>query len=129
MHLFRTRARCMNCHGGPALSDNGFHNLGLHLYGHRRQDLGRYEITGDPQDAGKFRTPSLRGVARTGPWLHNGLVPELRGLLNMYNDGMPNPQPPAGENSSPFPAQDPLLKPLDLSAQELAAIQAFLHTL
>ena len=64
LHLFRTRARCMNCHGGPLLSDHAFHNIGLSFYGRRNQDLGRYEATRDPADLGKFRTPSLRNVAR-----------------------------------------------------------------
>ncbi|WP_211327674.1 cytochrome-c peroxidase [Solilutibacter pythonis] len=130
LHLFRTRGRCMNCHSGPALSDDGFHNLGLHFYGRARQDLGRYEVTGNPADSGKFRTPSLRNVAKTGPWMHNGIFPDLRGLINMYNAGMPRPQPREGQETDPlFPRPDPLLKPLDLHRAEIEAITAYLHTL
>lgn len=130
LHLFRTQARCMNCHSGPALTDNRFHNLGLHFYGREREDLGRYRVTGDPADSGKFRTPSLRNVGRTGPYMHSGGFMELRGVVNMYNAGMPRPQPKAGQENDPlFPATDPLLKPLDLHRSELEAITEFLRTL
>jgi len=130
LHLFRTRARCMNCHSGPALSDNRFHNLGLHFYGRARQDLGRYEVTGNPADIGAFRTPTLRGVGRTGPYMHNGLLPQLRGIVNMYNNGMPRPKPTPAQLDDPlFPQPDPLLKPLALTAQEIDAVSAFLDML
>lgn len=130
LHLFRTRGRCMNCHFGPTLSDNRFHNLGLHFYGRARQDLGRYEVTANPADSGKFRTPSLRNVAKTGPWMHNGLFPELRGVMRMYNAGMPRPRPtPAAAHDPLFPEPDPLLKPLQLDREEIDAITAFLQTL
>ncbi|WYX16669.1 cytochrome c peroxidase [Achromobacter xylosoxidans] len=95
LHLFRTQARCMNCHNGPLLTDHQFHNIGLSFYGRRNQDLGRYEATRDPADLGRFRTPSLRNVAQAGPWMHNGLFPDLRGLLRMYNAGMGREAPPA----------------------------------
>ncbi|MFC6185060.1 cytochrome-c peroxidase [Pseudoxanthomonas japonensis] len=130
LHLFRTQARCMNCHSGPALTDNRFHNLGLHFYGRSKEDLGRYRVTGDPADSGKFRTPTLRGVGKTGPYMHNGGFMELRGVVNMYNAGMPRPQPRAGQENDPlFPQTDPLLQPLDLHRTELEAITAFLQTL
>lgn len=130
LHVFRTRARCMNCHSGPALTNNRFHNLGLHFHGRARQDLGRYEITGDPTDSGKFRTPSLRNVGKTGPYMHNGAFAELRGVINMYNAGMPRPAPRHEQiNDSSFPQPDPLLKPLALHRSEIQAIVEFLHTL
>lgn len=131
LHLYRTQARCMNCHSGPALTDNQFHNLGLHYYGREKQDLGRYQVTGDRADLGKFRTPSLRGVAHSGPYMHNGAFTSLRGIVNMYNVGMPRPQPKPHQQQDPlFPRQiDPLLEPLDLHRTELEAITAFLETL
>jgi cytochrome c peroxidase len=130
LHLFRTQARCMNCHSGPALTDNRFHNLGLHFYGRSKEDLGRYQVTGDVADSGKFRTPTLRGVGKTGPYMHSGGFMELRGVVNMYNVGMPRPKPKAGEENDPrFPQVDPLLKPLDLHRTELEAITEFLETL
>lgn len=130
LHLFRTRARCMNCHSGPALTDHGFHNLGLHFHGGRRQDLGRYEVTGDPADSGRFRTPSLRGVARTAPYMHNGAIARLDAVLLFYNVGGGKPRPRTGSGAhGPFPAPDPQLQPLQLTRDELQAIQAFLQTL
>lgn len=130
LHLFRTKAGCANCHNGPLFSDGQFHNLGLHFYGRQREDLGRHEVTGDPADAGKFRTPSLRGVNRTAPYMHNGLFPHLEGAINFYNAGAAHPRPVEGRTYDlPFPKTDPLLKPLNLTAQERADLKAFLEAL
>lgn len=129
LHLFRTQARCMNCHNGPLLSDHQFHNIGLSFYGRRNQDLGRYEATRDPADLGKFRTPSLRNVAQAGPWMHNGLFPDLRGLLRMYNAGMGREAPPADPPDPYAPRKSEHIKPLDLSPAEIDALLAFLKTL
>src|SRR5690606_23012548 len=84
LHLFRTKAHCVNCHNGPLLTDGGFHDLGLSYYGRELQDLGRYEVTKDPADVGRFKTPSLRNVGRTAPYMHNGLF-DIDGILNMYD--------------------------------------------
>ncbi|MPT27394.1 MAG: cytochrome-c peroxidase [Achromobacter sp.] len=129
LHLFRTQARCMNCHNGPLLTDHQFHNIGLSFYGRRNQDLGRYEATRDPADLGKFRTPSLRNVAQAGPWMHNGLFPDLRGLLRMYNAGMGREAPPADPPDPYAPRKSEHIKPLDLSPTEIDALLAFLKTL
>lgn len=129
LHLFRTQARCMNCHNGPLLTDHQFHNIGLSFYGRRNQDLGRYEATRDPADLGKFRTPSLRNVAQAGPWMHNGLFPDLRGLLRMYNVGMGRETPPADPPDPYAPRKSEHIKPLDLSPAEIDALLAFLKTL
>src|SRR5690606_21531369 len=58
LHLFRTKARCINCHQGGYFSDNDFHNIGLTYYGRKYEDLGLYEVTGKKEDVGKFRTSS-----------------------------------------------------------------------
>lgn len=129
LHLFRTQARCMNCHNGPLLTDHQFHNIGLSFYGRRNQDLGRYEATRDPADLGRFRTPSLRNVAHAGPWMHNGLFPDLRGLLRMYNAGMGREAPPADPPDPYAPRKSAHIKPLDLSPAEIDALLAFLKTL
>ncbi|MCV6903315.1 MAG: cytochrome-c peroxidase [Achromobacter xylosoxidans] len=129
LHLFRTQARCMNCHNGSLLTDHQFHNIGLSFYGRRNQDLGRYEATRDPADLGKFRTPSLRNVAQAGPWMHNGLFPDLRGLLRMYNAGMGREAPPADPPDPHAPRKSAHIKPLDLSPAEIDALLAFLNTL
>ncbi|MCY3841713.1 MAG: cytochrome-c peroxidase [Gammaproteobacteria bacterium] len=125
LHLFRTRARCMNCHHGPLFSDGKFHHTGLSYYGRRFEDLGRYEVTGKPADRGKFRTPSLRDLQFTGPWMHNGLFVDFRGILNMYNNGMTRRREPrTGE-----PTLSPLIQPLNLVPAEIDALEAFLATL
>lgn len=130
LHLFRTKGRCLNCHQGAALSDQQFHNLGLTYYGRKYEDLGRYEVTAKAEDVGAFRTPSLRLVSRTGPWMHNGLFPDLDGILNMYNAGMPTITPNAEQQKDPlFPKKSPLLQPLQLNSDELFALKAFLQSL
>lgn len=130
LHLFRTKARCINCHNGPALTDNRFHNLGIHFFGRELEDLGRFHVTGNPADSGAFRTPSLRNVGRNGPYMHNGLFPSLEGIVNMYNAGAFRPRPVGDQAADPtFPATDPLLQPLGLDAAEREALVAFLRTL
>lgn len=130
LHLFRTKARCINCHNGPAMSDDSFHNLGIHFFGRELEDLGRFEVTGNPADSGAFRTPSLRNVPRNGPYMHNGLFPNLEGIVNMYNAGAFRPRPVGEQANDPsFPTTDPLLQPLGLSAAERQALVDFLSTL
>lgn len=130
LHLFRTKARCINCHNGPLMSDQKYHNLGLTYYGRKYEDLGRYLVTEDPQDVGKFRTPSLRDVMRTRPWMHNGLFDEIEGILNMYIAGMPQPRPTEAQKNDPlFPKTDTLLKPLDINQHEKKALMAFLEAI
>lgn len=130
LHLFRTKARCASCHSGPLLSDGRFHNIGLTYYGRQLEDLGRYRITGQTADVGAFRTPSLLGVGRTGPWMHNGVFPELRGVVNFYNAGGANPLPRPDLVDDPlFPVTDPLLAPLELTRQEREDLVTFLEAL
>lgn len=129
LHLFRTTARCINCHHGPNFTDGRFHNEGLTYYGRKYEDLGRYKITKDPQDVGRFKTPTLRNIARTGPYMHNGLF-ELDGVLNMYNAGMPTVRRKPEQKEDPlFPVKSPLLQSLGLNPQELADLKAFLESL
>ncbi|WP_295129254.1 cytochrome c peroxidase [uncultured Chitinophaga sp.] len=131
MHLFRTKARCMNCHNGPYFTDSEFHNLGLHYYGRDKyEDFGRYNITHKKEDVGKFKTPTLRDVAITRPWMHNGLFDDLGGIINLYNAGGSRPKPrPHVANDPLFPTTSAMLKKLDLTEVEKEAIVAFLHTL
>lgn len=127
LHLFRTKARCMNCHHGPLLTDNEFHHTGLSYFGRRFEDLGRFEATNQEEDRGKFRTPSLRDLPFTHPWMHNGLFTDLTGILRMYNNGITF-------NSSVryrpgTPPLSPLIEPLGLSKEEIADLEAFLISL
>ncbi len=132
LHLFRTKARCINCHNGVAFSDQQYHNLGLSWYGRKKyEDLGRYEVTKLPEDVGKFKTPSLRQVSQTAPYMHNGLFPTLRNVINAYNAGMADLKPTKEQENDPlFPRQKSnLLRKLDLSNEEIEALEAFLRTL
>ncbi|MWV61716.1 cytochrome-c peroxidase [Helicobacter saguini] len=130
LHIFRTSGRCMNCHYGAALSDGKFHNIGLSFYGRKLQDLGRYEITRDPSDVGAFKTPSLIQVAKSAPYMHNGIFPHLAGVLNMYNAGFPFVLPKEIDKNDPLiPHTTPLIKPLNLTKDELSALESFLKTL
>jgi cytochrome c peroxidase len=129
LHLFRTQGRCANCHMGPTLTDEKFHDVGLSYYGRELEDLGRYHVTKDPKDVGKFKTPSLRNLPRTAPYMHNGLF-DLTGVLNMYNAGMPTlRRKPAQADDPLFPTKSPLLQPLRLNKQDLADLRAFLESL
>jgi len=129
LHLFRTRARCANCHNGPLLSDGQFHDLGLSYYGRKLEDLGRYDTTGATADVGRFKTPSLRNVARTGPYMHNGLF-DLPGVLNMYAAGMVTLRRNPEQADDPlFPTKSPLLAPVDLSEDDKQDLTQFLDSL
>ncbi|MEQ8838402.1 MAG: cytochrome c peroxidase, partial [Lacipirellulaceae bacterium] len=129
LHLFRTTARCINCHHGPLMTDDEFHNIGLSNYGRKFEDLGRYHITKDPKDVGAFRTPSLRNVTATAPYMHNGMF-TLEELLTLYNAGMRNPRPRKDQVNDPlFPSTTPILKPLHMNKQDFKDLTAFLHTL
>lgn len=130
LHLFRTKARCINCHNGPLFTDNEFHNDGLTYYGRRFQDLGLYEVTHKPEDVGKFKTPGLRNVMKTGPWFHNGLFDSMDVVMNLYNVGMPRQVVrPSQENDPLLPVNDLLLKGLKLNKAEKDAVIAFLDAL
>ncbi len=125
LHLYRTKAGCLNCHNGPLYSDGRFHHTGLSYYGRRYEDRGREQATGRAEDRGKFRTPSLRDLNYTGPWMHNGLFSSLRGILNMYNAGMIG----SHQLHADLPPLSPLIRPLHLNHTELDALEAFLATL
>jgi cytochrome c peroxidase len=127
MHLFRTKAGCMNCHYGATFSDKKFHNLGLTYYKRKYQDLGRYEYTKQPEDVGKFKTPGLRGVLNTKPWMHNGFFGDLTGLLNFYNAG--GVQTKKNNLDALSPKTSNLLKPLSLNNEEISALIAFLQAI
>ncbi|MFE1599544.1 cytochrome-c peroxidase [Methylobacterium sp. ID0610] len=134
LHLFRTKARCANCHFGPLLTDERFHNLRLSAFGEPAQDLGRFAVTGEPEDAGRFRTPSLRHVGETAPYGHAGLLATLAGIVNLYDRGggevwARNAAEAARPLHAPAARLSPLIRPLGLTRDEKAALVAFLGTL
>lgn len=129
LDLFRRDARCMNCHHGPLFSDGLYHDLGLSFYGRSNEDRGRYAVTRVAGDVGRFRTPSLRNVTRTAPLMHTGTF-RLRGVLTMYNAGMVTVKREDFERDDPlFPEKSSHLRPLGLNRQDLADLEAFLHSL
>jgi len=115
--LFREKARCTKCHSGFNFTDEKFHNLGLG-WDDNKVDLGRYMVTKNAEDIGAFKTPTLREIARSAPYTHDGRFKTLEEVVNFYNQGgVKNPH------------QDPLIIPLDLTDQEKHDLVQFLHTL
>ncbi len=131
LHLFRTKARCVNCHNGGLFSDNQFHNDGQTLFASPNEDLGRYKATKNLADVGKFKTPSLREMVNTGPWMHHGNFPTLKDVIFFYNLGNPAPMPKSykGGRDSLIPVTSPLLQKLNLSDKEINALLAFLQSI
>ncbi|MDW5416389.1 cytochrome c peroxidase [Iodobacter sp. CM08] len=132
LHLFRTKARCINCHNTPLMSDNQYHSNGLHYYGRELEDLGRYGVTKNPADIGKFRTPMLRDIIYSGNYMHNGLFSMGNGVgvLAMYNAGMVQTLPTGLDKFDPnFPKTSPEIKSLGLSKNEINALFEFMKAI
>ena len=84
--VFSGKGRCVLCHGGPMLSDQSFHNLGVGM-NRENPDVGREAVTKNPRDRGRFKTPTLRNVAFTWPYLHDGSARSLDDVLEFYDRG------------------------------------------
>jgi len=118
-----TKGDCFHCHGSdnnPLWTDNIFHNNGLDAV---FVDLGLGEVTGDPADNGKFKSPSLRNLAFTAPYMHDGRFNTLDEVINHYSEGLQN-----------SPTVDPLMKKVaeggvQITTQEKSDLKAFLLTL
>jgi cytochrome c peroxidase len=148
--VFVGRGRCASCHFGPAFTDGAFHNLGVPQIGPRvpATDNGRFTDVAplltspfnsagsfsDAPDAGKltglaqtdalrgqFRTPILRGLSSSAPYMHSGQLATLTDVVNFYDQG--------GGTSVDGGTLDPLLMALNLTTQEKADLVAFLQTL
>ena len=117
--LFRGKARCAICHNGALMSDFSYHNLGVPQTGPLRIDVGRYAVTHDPADKGKFRTPTLRNVALTAPYMHDGSLGTLKDVVDFYD---------RGGGKSPF-VKDALIVPLRLTPSEKKDLVNFLKSL
>ncbi len=91
MKLFFGKANCSACHSGANFTDNGFHNIGV-SWAREDRDLGRFKVSGLEGDKGAFKTPTLREIARTAPYMHDGSEPTLEAVVEHYNEGgTPNP--------------------------------------
>jgi len=112
------KQKCASCHTEPMLTDYSFRNNGLSP-DPVLKDSGRAHITGQPQDMYTFRVPSLRNIAHTAPYMHDGRMSTLVEVLNHYNSGIVS-----------SPTLDPLLNAgIPLTAQEQNDLIAFLNTL
>jgi cytochrome c peroxidase len=117
LELFRGKARCTKCHSGFNFTDEKFHNLGIG-FDRDTVDTGRFNVTKDPKDMGAFKTPSLREIPRTAPYMHDGRFANLTDVVNFYNQG---------GIKNPF--QDSLIIPLELTDAEKRDLVDFLGNL
>lgn len=117
LELFRGKARCTRCHSGFNFSDEKFHNLGIG-WDTNTVDLGRYMVTKNPEDIGAFKTPTLREISRTAPYMHDGRFASLEEVVRFYNQGgIKNPH------------LDNTLIPLELTEGEQQDLVALLRSL
>ncbi len=86
LEIFEDKARCTQCHLAPLFTDEKYHNLGID-WDTDMVDLGRYRVTGRADDIGAFKTPTLREISHTGPYMHDGSLKTLEDTVKFYNDG------------------------------------------
>lgn len=114
LKIFKGAAWCSSCHDGANLTDNEFHNIGV-----KTTDLGRGKFAPDqPRMQGAFKTPGLRNVELTAPYMHDGSQRTLEDVMKFYNRG--------GDDRK---RRDPLVRELDLSKQDIADLVAFMKAL
>jgi cytochrome c peroxidase len=126
LDVFTGRGLCANCHVifaptisvFPLFTDFEFRNIGVGFNGDGFPDLGRGAVTLAEEDDGAFRTPSLRNVAVTGPYMHDGSLGTLDEVVAFYDAG-----------GRPNPNLNPILRPLGLTDQEKDGLVAFLRSL
>ena len=118
MELFNGKAHCNPCHQGFNFSDGLFHNLGVGWSSNSFQDLGRFEVTGVFKDKGAFKTPTLREIFESAPYMQDGSLASLEAVIEFYDQG-----------GNPNPHLDRLIKPLHLTREEKAALLEFLKSL
>ncbi|NDC80525.1 MAG: cytochrome C peroxidase [Verrucomicrobia bacterium] len=113
-------ADCFHCHGAPLFTDHQFHNNGLDV---SPKDSGRYKVTGKDSDIGKFATPTLRNIALTAPYMHDGRFKTLEEVIDHYSSGVQR-SATVDPNLAKHPAEGIRLAPADKKA-----LVAFLKTL
>ena len=115
------KTRCFDCHRGPDFTDDQFKNIGL-FDGYALNDSGRYLISRKKEDIGKFKTPGLRNVALTAPYMHNGIFETLEEVIDYYNN-------PGAFVLNPVNMDSTMGVPIGLTKQEKNDLVAFLKTL
>ncbi len=118
--LFHGKAMCNQCHLGFNFTDQQFHNLGVGYDAQTKQfnDVGRFDVTKNLEDTGAFKTPLLRDVSKHAPYMHDGSIPTLRQVVELYNRG--------GDKN---PYLSPKIEPLNLTDSEIDALVAFMRAL
>ncbi|QDU39452.1 Cytochrome c551 peroxidase precursor [Maioricimonas rarisocia] len=114
MKLFFGKANCSACHAGANFTDNAFHNIGVGM-DRDEPDHGRFSISSLGGDTGSFKTPTLREIARTGPYMHDGSLKTLEEVVAYYSRG-----------GNPNPYLDEELFPLNLTAEQQQDLVTFL---
>lgn len=115
--IFESKGRCWQCHTPGLFTDEKFHNTGIGVK-NGVPEAGRAAVTADPSETGAFKTPTLRGVGLTAPYMHDGSIATLREVVAFYARG--------GEQNSHL---DPKMKKLELSQADQDALVAFLESL
>lgn len=115
--VFQDRGRCIECHKLPDFTDHMFHNLGVGT-DKPKVDVGRQAVTQMAWDWASFKTPTLRNIAKTGPYMHDGSIADLEEVVRFYDrGGLDNPH------------LDPKIKPIHLQRDEREDLLAFLDAL
>jgi cytochrome c peroxidase len=118
LQIFRGKGNCTACHVGPNFTDEKPHNTGVAWRDGKLTDPGRFALTGKNEDRGAFKTPTLRDVARTAPYMHDGSLATLEDVIDFYDRG-----------GRPNPNLDPEVRQLRLSSEERRGLAAFLRVL
>ena len=119
--IFMNKGKCFDCHFSPDFTGDEFRNIGTYN-GKNFNDAGRYDVTKNPIDLGKFKVPGLRNVQVTGPYMHNGMFKTLREVVDFYDN--PDLFVPDAVNKDSL-----LMKPLNLSETEKEDLVHFLESL
>lgn len=120
--IFNNKGKCFDCHFSPDFTGDEFRNIGLFNGEAPFEDSGRFKVTFDSSDIGKFKVPGLRNIAVTAPYMHNGFLNTLEEVVDYYND--------PSEFLKNASNRDSLLsKPLGLTIPEKKALVAFLKAL
>lgn len=112
--FFTEKGNCTACHVGANLADEKYHNLGVGME-KEDPDLGRFVVTGDEKDTGAFKTPTVRNVALTAPYMHDGSQQTLEEVVEWYNKG-----------GHPNPHLSDKVRPLNLTDEEKADLVEFM---